>query len=73
MLLCRGIPIEPIAPVLLGDSSIKWVTNARVLGLTNDHKLTWDTDVMDVKKSFVTKLDMLKRSRLLPKSVLRDF
>ena len=28
---------------------------------------------MDVKKSFATKLDLLKRSRFLPKSVLRDF
>ena len=42
----------PIAPVFLGDSSIKWVTKARVLGLTVDHKLTWDAHVMDVKKSF---------------------
>ena len=28
---------------------------------------------MDVKKSFANKLDLLKRSRFLPKSVLRDF
>ena len=34
MLLCRGNPMGPIALVLLGDSSIKWVTV--------DHKLTWD-------------------------------
>lgn len=61
----------PIAPVFLGDSSIKWVTKARVLGLTVDHKLTWDAHVMDVKKSF--RLVLLKRSRFLPRSVLRDF
>lgn len=34
MLLCRGNPMGPIAPVLLGDSSINWVTKARVLGST---------------------------------------
>ena len=63
----------PIASVFLGDSCIKWVTKARVLGLTVDHKLTWDAHLMDVKKSFANKLDLLKRSRFLPKSVLRDF
>ena len=73
MLLCRGNPMGPIAPVLLGDPSIKWVTKAQVLGLTVDHKLTWDAHVMDVKKCFASKLDLLKRSKFLPKSVLRDF
>ena len=63
----------PMAPVFLGDTSIKWVTKARVLGLTVDHKLTWEAHVMDVKESFATKLDLLKRSRFLPKSALRDF
>ena len=63
----------PIAPVLLGNSSIKWVTKAHVIGLTVDHKLTWDAHVMDAKKCFATKLDLLKRSKFLPKSVLRDF
>ena len=62
--------MEPIAPAFKGDSSIKWVTKARVLGLTVDHKLTWDANVM---VAFVTKLDLLKRSRFLPKSVLRNF
>ena len=57
----------PIAPVLLGNSSIKWVTKAHVIGLTVDHKLTWDAHVMDAKKCFATKLEFL------PKSVLRDF
>ena len=44
-----------------------------MLGLTVDHKLTWDAHLIDVKKSFANKLDLLKRSRFLPKSVLRDF
>ena len=49
------------------------MTKARVLGLTVDHKLTWDAHLMGVKKSFANNLDLLKRSRFLPKSVLRDF
>ena len=60
MLFCRGNPMGPIAPVFLGDSCIKWVTKACVLGLTVDHKLTWDAHLMDVKKSFANKLDLLK-------------
>ena len=63
----------PIAPVFLGDSSIKWVTKARVLGLTIFHKLTWDAHVMDVKKSFANKLDLIKRSRFLPKAFCETF
>ena len=38
-----------------------------------DHKLTWALYVLDIKKSFVTKLDLLKRSRFLPTKVLWDF
>ena len=49
------------------------MTKARVLGLTVDHKLKWDAHLMDVKKSFANKLDLVKRSRFLPKSVLRHF
>ena len=37
----------PIAPVFWSDSCIKWVTKARVLGLTVDHKLTRDAHLMD--------------------------
>ena len=65
--------MRPIAPVFLGDSCIKWVTKARMLGLTVDNKLTWDAHLMDVKKSFANKLDLLKGSGFLPKSVLHDF
>ena len=73
MLLCRENPMGPIAPVFLGGSCIKWVTKARVLGLTVDHKLTWDAHLMDVKKSFANKLGLLKRSRFLPKAFCVTF
>jgi len=41
--------------------------------MTVDHKITWAPHVMDIKKSFVTKLDFLKRSMFLPIKVQRDF
>ena len=47
------------------------VTKTRLLGMTVDHKLTRTSHVMDIK-SFVTKLYLLKRSRFLPRKVLRD-
>ena len=51
--------------------SVRSGTKARVLGLTVDPKLTWDAHLMDAKKSFADKLDLLKRSRFLPKSFAR--
>ena len=51
----------------------RWVTKTRLLGMTVDHKLTWAPHALDIKKSFATKLDLLKRSRFLPTKVLRDF
>jgi len=49
------------------------VMKTRLLGMPVDHKLTWAPHVLDIKKSFVTKLDLLKRSRLLPTKALEDF
>ena len=46
------------------------VTKTRPLGMTVDHKHTRTSHVMDIK-TFVTKKDLLKRSRFLPTKVLR--
>lgn len=73
MLLSTGNPMGPIAPAFIGGSNLRWVTKTRLLGMTVDHKLTWAPHALDIKKSFVTKLDLLKRSRFLPTKVLRDF
>jgi len=68
MLLSTGNPMGPIAPTFIGGSNLRWVTKTRLLGMTVDHKLTWAPHVMDIKKSFVTKLDLLKRSTIVDKS-----
>lgn len=70
MLFCRGNLMGLIVLVLLGDFSIKWVIKVYVLGLIVDYKLIWDVYVMDVKKCFVIKLDLLKCFKFLLKSVL---
>ena len=38
-----------------------------------DDNLTWVPHVKDLKKSFANKLELLKRSRFLPKDVLLKF
>ena len=73
MVLSRGTIMGPIAPVYIGDSILRLVTKTRLLGMTVDDKLSWTPHVSEVKKSFITKLELLKRSRFLPKNVLRDF
>lgn len=59
MLLSTGNPMGPviIALVFIGGSNPRWVTETHLLGMTVDHKLTWELHVRDIKKSFVTKLD----------------
>ena len=42
------------------------------MGVTIDNKLNWIQHIMEVKKGFVCKLNMLKRSRFLPKQSLLD-
>ena len=56
----------PIASVYIGDSILRLVTKTRLLGITVDDKLSWTPHVSEVKKSFITKLELLKRSRFLP-------
>ena len=73
MLLSTRYLMRPIAPALLGSSNLRWVSKTRLLGLTVDHRLTWIPHVLEIKKNFATKLDLLKGSRFLPTKVLRDF
>ena len=63
----------PIAPVYLGNLVFSLVTKTKLLGLIVDQKLTWVANLLKPKKSFSKKLDLLKRSRFLPKGILKDF
>ena len=48
------------------------MTHTRLLGVTIDEKLNWTRHIFEVKKGFVNKLKMLKRSRFLPRHILSD-
>jgi len=63
----------PHAPIQLGTSILRCVTKTRLLGMTVDRNLSWVPQALEIKKSFANKLNLLKRSRFLPKGVLKDF
>ena len=60
-------------PIHIGTDAIVWVNTSRILGITVDDKLSWVPHMLDLKKSFVKKLDVIRRSRFLPKLVLINF
>ena len=45
---------------------------SRLFGVTIDNKLAWSQHIFEVKKSFVNKLNLLKRSSFLPRNILVD-
>ena len=73
ILFSKRAPMGPIAPVYLGNSVLSLVTKTKLLGLIVDQKLTWVANVLETKKSFAKKLDLLKCSRFLPRAILKDF
>ena len=68
MLLGRGTHVDPVAPFFVGDSQLKQVCKTRLL--TIDDKLCWTDHILELKKNFVSKLNLLKNSRFLPAKVL---
>ena len=73
MIISKKTIMGPLLPLLLGDSALCYVAKTRLLGMTVDDNLTWIPHVLDLKKSFASKLELLKRSRFLPKDVLIKF
>ena len=50
-----------------------WVNRSRLLGITVNDKLSWVPHMLDLKNSFAKKLELIRRSWLLPKHVLIKF
>ena len=71
-MLPRGSLTGPLNALTLCNHTIKWLTHSRLLGVTIDNKLTWSQHIFEVKKSFVNKLNLLKRSSFLPRNILLD-
>ena len=73
MVLSRQAITRPLPPILLGSSVLNYVTKSRLLGTSVDNKLSWIPHMLELKKNFSNKLDLLKRSRFLPRKVLLRF
>ena len=58
-MLLRGSFTGPPNALALCNHTIKWVTHARLLGVTIDDKHTWAQHISEVKKYFVNKLNLV--------------
>ena len=72
MLLTKTQFIGPLNSVIIGKERIEWINHTRRVGVTIDHRLSWSRHLNDVKKSFLNKLNLLKRSSFLSKNALLD-
>ena len=73
VLLIRKPHIGPLNSVTIGEDRIEWVKHSRLWGVTIDERLSWSRHLTDVKKNFVNKLNLLKRSSFLSSNALLDF
>ena len=73
MLIGKTRATVPVAPIHIGTDAIVWVNKSGLLGITVDDKHSWVPHMLDLKKSFAKKLDLIRRSRFLPKDVLINF
>ena len=64
--------IGPINSVYIRRNRIEWVNHTRFLGITIDDRLSWSQHLTDVKKSFVNKLNLIKKSSFLGREALLD-
>ena len=72
MILKRNHFIGPLGSLKINQHLIKWSTSSKLLGVTIDNKLTWTKHISELKRGFVNKLNLIKRSRFLPRNSLLD-
>lgn len=70
MLIDRGSFTGPIPPLYLGGNSLGLLTHSRLLGVIIDNKWGCSIHIKELKKNFVKRLNLIKKSRLLPKQDL---
>ena len=73
MVICKTRALGPVPPIHIDTDAIEWVKKSRLLGITVDDKLPWVRHMLDLEKTFAKKLDLIRRSRFLPKNFLINF
>ena len=63
--------IGPLGSLKINQQLIKLTSSSKLLGVTIDNKLTW-TKHIGAQEGFVNKLNLIKRSRFLPRNSLLD-
>ena len=58
-------PMGPVAPIYIGSDAIEWVKKYRLLGITVDDKLSLVPHMLDLKKTFAKKLDLIRPRRFV--------
>ena len=61
MLISTQDIIRQLTPIFLGKSFLSYVTKSRLLGMIVDDKLTWIPHMLELKKNFAYKIDLLRR------------
>ena len=64
--------VGPLGSLEIGQHHIKGTTYTKLLAATIDNKLTWSRHISELKRGFVNKLNLIKRSRFPPIKTLLD-
>ena len=70
MILKRNHFIGPLGSLKINQHLIKRSSSSKLLGVTIDNKLTWTKHISELRRGFVNKLNLIKRSRFLPRNSL---
>ena len=70
MILKRNHFTGPVGSLKINQHLIKWCSCSKLLGVTIDNKLMWTKHISELKRGFVNKLYLIKRSRFLPTNSL---